>query len=292
MDVAELRKPRTAAMPRRRILAIRPDQALSVMLGSILDSDRCELETCMGDVEAVRRVRARAIDVVITDLATPIDEDLALVTELMSVRPALRSIVLAASAAHQDLVAAIRAHVFACFTEPIDYGEVASMASTAAFADTWKDGIQVVSGADYWLTLRVSCHLLTAERLVRFMTELQPETGSADRDLLLAAFREMLLNAMEHGAGFNAEKVIEVTAAKTRRAIVYHFRDPGEGFDCADLQHAATSPTPEAVLESAIVRAEMGLRPGGFGMLIARQVADELVYNERGNEVLLIKYLD
>lgn len=292
MNVAERRKPQTAVMPRRRILAIRPDPSLSAMLGGVLDFDRCELETCMGGVEAVRRARAHAIDVVITELGTPIDEDLALVAELVSVRPAIRSIVLAPSAAHEDLVAAIRAHVFACFTEPIDYGEVASMARTALFADTWKDGIQVVSGADYWLTLRVSCHLLTAERLVRFMTELQPETGRADRDLLLAAFREMLLNAMEHGAGFDAEKVIEVTAAKTRRAIVYHFRDPGTGFDCVDLKHAAASTTPEAVLESAIVRAEMGLRPGGFGMLIARQVADELVYNERGNEVLLIKYLD
>jgi anti-sigma regulatory factor (Ser/Thr protein kinase) len=35
----------------------------------------------------------------------------------------------------------------------------------------------------------------------------------------------------------------------------------------------------------------MGLRPGGFGMLIARHVADELVHNERSNEVLLIKHL-
>jgi anti-sigma regulatory factor (Ser/Thr protein kinase) len=37
-------------------------------------------------------------------------------------------------------------------------------------------------------------------------------------------------------------------------------------------------------------RAEVGKRPGGFGMLIARQVVDELVYNEQGNEVLLIKH--
>lgn len=29
----------------------------------------------------------------------------------------------------------------------------------------------------------------------------------------------------------------------------------------------------------------------GFGMLIARQVADELVYNERRKEVLMIKHL-
>ena len=37
--------------------------------------------------------------------------------------------------------------------------------------------------------------------------------------------------------------------------------------------------------------AEHGLRPGGFGMLIAREIADELVYNERRNEVLMIKHL-
>ena len=33
------------------------------------------------------------------------------------------------------------------------------------------------------------------------------------------------------------------------------------------------------------------MRPGGFGMLIVRQVVDEVAYNERGNEVLLIKHL-
>jgi anti-sigma regulatory factor (Ser/Thr protein kinase) len=62
------------------------------------------------------------------------------------------------------------------------------------------------------------------------------------------------------------------------------------GFDRADLEHAAASGNPDAVIGSTILRAETGLRPGGFGMLIAREVADELVYNERGNEVLLIKY--
>jgi hypothetical protein len=37
---------------------------------------------------------------------------------------------------------------------------------------------------------------------------------------------------------------------------------------------------------------QRGLRPGRFGMLIARQVANELVYNDPGNEVLLIKHID
>jgi len=38
-------------------------------------------------------------------------------------------------------------------------------------------------------------------------------------------------------------------------------------------------------------RAQMGLRPGGFGILVTRQIVDEMFYNERGNEVLLVKRL-
>jgi ActR/RegA family two-component response regulator/anti-sigma regulatory factor (Ser/Thr protein kinase) len=280
------------AVTRSRVIAIRPDATFAEALRAVIDPTLCEVEACGGDVEAMRRLRDSGADVVVTDASASVEEGLALVSELLHLRPTLRIIVLAPSADHGDVVDAIRANVFACFTPPIDYREVADMVSSALRADEWKDGIQVVSGLDHWVTLRVSCHLLTADRLVRFMTELQRDTGRADRDLLIAAFREMLLNAMEHGAGFDADKVIEVTAAKTARAIVYHFRDPGEGFNRDNLQHATASPQPEAVLATAIARAEMGLRPGGFGMLIARQVADELVYNERGNEVILIKHLD
>ena len=44
-------------------------------------------------------------------------------------------------------------------------------------------------------------------------------------------------------------------------------------------------------MRTSVERADSGMRPGGFGMLIVRQIVDELVYNERGNEVLLIKHL-
>ena len=275
-----------------RVVAIRAAPPLVAKLRSVLDAGRHDLEICGGDVEALRYVRERAVDVVITDEATSVDEDLALAAELQEVRPAVRVLLLAPVATHADVVDAMRAHAFACFASPFDYGEIASMAGSALLANNLSDGIQVVSGLEHWLTLRVSSHLLTAERLVRFMTELQSSLPSAERDLLIAAFREMLLNAMEHGAGFDPEKVIEVTAARTARAIVYHFRDPGAGFPRGQLKHTTATTQPEAVIATAMHRAELGLRPGGFGMLIVRQIVDEVVHNERGNEVLLIKHLD
>jgi DNA-binding response OmpR family regulator len=250
-----------------------------------------EVDSCVGGIEALRRLRDQAVDVVLTDPGTPMAEDLALAGEVLAIRPGVRVIVLAARASREEVIASLRTHVFACFTTPFDYDEIVDMIRRALDATGWRDGIEVTSGLPDWFTLRVSSHLLTAERLVRFMAEYQSTLPDEQRDLLMTAFREMLLNAMEHGSGFDSEKVIEVTAAKTARAIVYHFRDSGSGFDRAGLPHAARSMDPEDVLAMTRHRAEMGLRPGGLGVLIARQIADELVFNERGNEVLLIKYL-
>jgi anti-sigma regulatory factor (Ser/Thr protein kinase) len=249
-----------------------------------------DIETCAGDVDALQIVRQRAIEVVVTDPATPFREDLALVAELSTTRPGLKTIVLASGAAPGDVIAAIKARVFACFIAPLDSREIADMIASAFAAQNWGSAIEVTSSVPYWITLRVTCHHLTADRLVQFMREHRRDLPEEERERLMSAFREMLLNAMEHGAGFDPEKVVEVTAAQTHRAIVYHFRDPGNGFDRTDLARAQKARSPQEVLADIQKREELGLRPGGFGMLIAKEVVDELVYNERGNEVLLVKY--
>jgi len=96
---------------------------------------------------------------------------------------------------------------------------------------------------------------------------------------------------MEHGAGFDPEKVVEVSAVRTERAIVYHFRDPGPGFKLGDLPHSALSNPPEDPLRHIEYRIAQGMRPGGFGVLLAQQLVDEMIFNEFGNEVLLIKHV-
>jgi anti-sigma regulatory factor (Ser/Thr protein kinase) len=249
----------------------------------------CDLEDCGGGIEVLRALWQRDCGVLVTNPATPVSEDLALAVEARRIRPGVRTIVLAPEATPDDIIGALRAHVFACFTPPFDTDDIADMIASAIETPDWRDGIEVVSGLRDWLTLRVSCRMVTAERLVRFMTEYRTDLPATERDALIMAFREMLLNAMEHGAGFDPEQVVEVTATRTERAIVYHLKDPGPGFDRATLRHAAVSNAPDDPVGHVRQRAQKGMRPGGFGMLIAKQVVDELVYNERGNEVILIK---
>jgi len=41
-----------------------------------------------------------------------------------------------------------------------------------------------------------------------------------------------------------------------------------------------------------MVREQHGLRPGGLGLMVARALVDELIHNEKRNEVVFVKYLD
>ena len=77
---------------------------------------------------------------------------------------------------------------------------------------------------------------------------------------------------------------------RTARAIVFYVRDPGPGFRLDDLPHAAISSPPGDPFSHMQRRAEAGLRPGGFGLLLARSIADEMLYSDKGNEVLLVKH--
>jgi CheY-like chemotaxis protein len=275
-----------------RVLLIGSDNDFRTRLAACSDLAGCDIESAAGSVDALRQVRSRAYDVVITDPATPVSDDLALLNELRAARPGLKAIVLAPAAAPSDLIAAIRSQVFACFVAPFDVAQVAEMTSRAIEAIDWRDGITVESGLPKWISLTVSCRHLTAERLIHYMNEYRRDLPADDRDNLMTAFREMLMNAMEHGAGFDPEKVVNVTAIRTDRAIVYYFRDPGSGFTTADLEHAALSNKEADPIAHLERRAGLGMRPGGFGILVTKQVVDEMFYSERGNEVLLIKRLD
>jgi len=134
--------------------------------------------------------------------------------------------------------------------------------------------------------------LLTAERLMTFAKELSAQLPDDTRQELMMAVREILLNAMEHGAAFNPEQVVEVTAVRTARAFVFHIRDPGSGFCPESLAHAAPTDPDGDLVSHVSQREKQGLRAGGYGLLLAAGTVDELIYGEIGNEVLLIKYVD
>jgi anti-sigma regulatory factor (Ser/Thr protein kinase) len=81
--------------------------------------------------------------------------------------------------------------------------------------------------------------------------------------------------------------LVNVTYRIDKDRVVIVIRDNGPGFDPEHVPHAAN---PEDPAKHMDVRDELGLRAGGFGILMTRGLVDEMQYNERGNEVRLVKY--
>jgi anti-sigma regulatory factor (Ser/Thr protein kinase) len=275
-----------------RVLIVGNETLISRKIGNALSVDALPLEYSVGHADTLHRLRMRSFGIVVTNPESPLDEDLALLEEMRAIRPGVKCIILAPHSTPDEIIAALRARVFACFTPPFDANEIASLARSAASESQWRDDIQVISARPGWVSVRVNCRLVTAERLLTFAKELSAQLPEDTRQELMLALREIVMNAMEHGAAFNAEQVVEVTGVRTGRALVFYVRDPGAGFRRESLSHAAVANSPHDPAAHIIQRQEQGMRLGGFGLLLASGTVDELIYNEIGNEVLLIKYLD
>ncbi len=273
-----------------RVLFIGKDAALGTALQAGLVERNCSLDRAAGSADALRQLRKTPYSVVISDPSTDIEEDLALLAEMRAIRPGVRAILLTPSSTPEEIIAALRARVFLCKSPPFDPVELADYAARAAASDDSLLGIEVLSAHRDWVSVRMNCQILTAERLLAFLTELQSSLATSAREELMIAFREVLMNAIEHGAHFQAGKIIDVAAVHTARSIVFYVRDPGEGFRWENLEHAAVSNPADDPARHVERREEKGMRPGGFGILMARGIVDELIYSEVGNEVLLIKH--
>jgi DNA-binding response OmpR family regulator len=103
---------------------------------------------------------------------------------------------------------------------------------------------------------------------------------------LRQAVMEMSQNAIEWGNRHQSDRLVNITYRVFDDRLQIIIRDQGSGFDRANLPHAAVTDDPFSHLD---VRDKLGLRSGGFGLLICEGMVDELKYNDVGNEVTLIK---
>jgi len=103
---------------------------------------------------------------------------------------------------------------------------------------------------------------------------------------LRQAVMEMAQNAIEWGNRHQSDRLVNITYRVFDDRLEIIIRDQGQGFDRTKIPHAAVSDDPFSHLD---VREKLGLRSGGFGLLICEGMVDELRYNDVGNEVTLIK---
>jgi len=249
------------------------------------------VECARDNEEALALVEKSAFDLVITDQASSSREDVELLRKVRLVRPNTRLIIVADRSTPADVIAAIRARAFSYITKPLSTQVVEEVLQLAIESPAWEDAIEMLSGTDAWIRLSVRCDVSTANRLQQFVREFLDLT-EVDEDRVATASREMLLNAMEYGGKFDPERRIEIAYLRARRVVLIRIKDPGEGFSFKENLATAANNPPDDPLHHLKHREAQGIRPGGYGILLAKNLVDELFYGEKGNDVLLIKYIN
>jgi DNA-binding response OmpR family regulator len=277
--------------PQKSALVVDSSPGVNAMLARVLTETGWNIQRAVDNKTVLLLVRANPFDLIITGQKTRGKEDVELLREIRNVRPKVRMIILTDESTPAEVIDAVRAGVFSYFCPPYTRTGLADMLQLAMSQPTWDDGIEIVSGTPSWVRLIVRCDLATAERLVQFL-----RAGSTlceeEKEDVISAFRELLLNAMEYGGRFNPNQWVEVAFFRGRHVMVCRVKDPGEGFSLEEIRHAAFNNSPEDVLNHMVAREQQGLRPGGFGVMLAKKLVDEVVYSEEGNDVLLVKYVD
>lgn len=273
----------------RSVLLVGPDELAANTIAMVMPEWR--LTQVNDNQAALSLIQEQCFELVVTGEKTTGQQDVDLLRKIRRVWPHTRLIILADESTSEDVIAAMRLRAFSYFSKPYTQEALAEMLRLATENPAWDDGIELLSATPEWFVLTARCDLGTAERLLQFAHEVA-DLPEGEQEKVGMAFREMLLNAMEHGGQFDPSKHVEISYTRARHMVMCKIKDPGEGFSRKDNPYMAANNPPDDPMRHLKIRQAEGIRPGGFGVCIARQLVDEVIYGEKGNEVMLIKYLD
>jgi DNA-binding response OmpR family regulator len=268
------------------LLVADDDPGVRQYLVTVLERDGHVVDTAEDGEQAFRALRDVDFDLVVIDVHMPKLTGLEVLERLHEAGREIRAIVLTGDETPDVVIGAAEQQAIRYLSKPIRPDTLTAQVHAALSSRPAGRPIRVVSAKRDWVELLVPCSLDAVERVRSFLVHLDSDLSEAMREAIGQAFHELLSNAIEWGAGADPSRDVRIAYLRTKRMVLYRIADPGQGFRSEDLAHAASDG-----LEHLKVREEKGLRPGGFGMLMARALVDELIYNEAQNEVVFVKYL-
>ena len=124
--------------------------------------------------------------------------------------------------------------------------------------------------------LKIQSHLQEIAKVENMLESLKVQYDISDElyaNILLAAV-EAVTNAIEHGNNLDAQKWVAIEVLKTNTSLQVTISDEGGGFNPGKLP----DPTREEFLE----------KPGGRGVFLIQQLADEVLYKKDGSTVEMV----
>jgi CheY-like chemotaxis protein len=268
------------------VLIVEDNAAARSGLAQLVSRAGFQVTTAGDGCEALEQLALRPVDLMLLDVWMPRMDGLQVLRELKgrAVRP--KVIVMTADDTPETVLLTLRQDAYRFVSKPIQAASLLEVLNAAANVTDVMPSIVVLSARPGWVELLVPCARAVADRIEGFIATLETDLPDAVRASVGLVFRELLLDAMEGDGHFDANRRVRIAFLRAERMLMYRIADAGYGFRAGDLpengeRHGSGRP--------ATGMPQTLLRPG---LLVAKQLADELLVNEARNEVVFVKYLD
>jgi two-component system OmpR family response regulator len=271
----------------RKALIVDDEQELGLILAEHLRHWGFEPTLLLEGKDVVDWVRTNRPDVILLDLMLPDIDGYSICETLKLDRETnlIPVIMTTALADQEDKVHGLQVGANTYLTKPFT-AETLNRAIDNALnwlADLRTNGTQ----GEIRFHLQSDTHYL--EELNHLLGSLFLFSGLSQQQVkqLTTAVRELGTNAIEWGHKKESERIVTVDYRIDPEKITIDIKDTGPGFSPENLSHAAYPGDP---VSHMMVRETLGIREGGFGILMSRGLVDQMSYNDKGNEVRLIKF--
>lgn len=291
-----------------KILVVDDAAADRVLVSRLLKRDDVHLVVeAIDGSDAIQKLESESYDLVLTDLQMPGMDGLELVSEVRKRFPLIPTVLMTAAGSELIAVKALQAGASSYVPKSNIITEllstIESVQSAAATTRAHQEIRQRILSSNTHIRIETEHTLVMS--LLRFLREVIHSVKGlppSEHVRLGVALEEAVLNAYYHGnlevsstlresgvdefsrvaAGRCAQspycdRCIDIEIHQTVEEISFCIRDEGPGFDVAGL------PDPTAP--------EFLARPHGRGIMLMRTFLEEVRFNERGNEVTLVKRL-
>src|SRR5690242_17033613 len=189
----------------RSLLVIDSDPGVHELLSGALNREDRTIQNVYDGGEALEYLRANPYDLVLAGQGRNGFDGMKLLRKIRAIRPEAKIIVTGEQSAKRALDA-MRARAYGYMHKPLSAGALAEMVHQALESSSWQNDIKILSARQEWTSLEVRCKLEAAERAVHLIGELETGMPVEIWEDVATAFRELLLNAIEHGGKSDVRK--------------------------------------------------------------------------------------
>lgn len=265
-------------MDRRRILIVDDNDELRAALENVLKELGHDVVATADRGAAVTRADLDEFDLIISDLTDDAESGVEILSELQRKRLAVPVVVSSDEAQKPGIVKAFKMGAANYLRLPYNKEELRQIVEkTLSYKLRFVEDLKVLPYVREKIDFELPSDISLMNGVLQYLIERVARLGviKPERSNLYVALDEAFVNAVKHGNHYDPSKLVRITAELSARECRFTVEDEGEGFQVQEIPDPCD---PDNLFKSS-----------GRGVLLIYNIMDEVKYNERGNQLTMVK---